>query len=174
MTQQGLAGNLGGSIQFWSFQFNYLDLQGTTTASGVAYTFNLYNQLSGPPYNTSVAMTIPQGSFILYTRVKHSTPFTGGSLTGMTVSVGKLGAANNFFTQAFNVFQAVADGTLQETFAQPNGQLSTYTPTVTFTPTGDTLAHCTAGVLNIDVAIFPVTTPAQYVANNIVLNSSVL
>jgi len=107
----------------------------------VANTFNLYNQLYGPPYNQSVAMTIPQGSFILYTRVKASTPFTGGSLSAMTVSLGKSGSANNFFTQAYNVFQAVADGTLQETFAQPNGQLSSYTPTVTFTPTGDTLAH---------------------------------
>jgi len=174
MTQQGLAGNLGGAIQFWSFQFTYLDLQSTATASGVAYTFNLYNQLSGPPYNTSIALTIPQGSFLLYTRVKHSTPFTGGSLTGMTVSMGKLGFANNFFTQAFNVFQAVADGTLQETFAQPNGGLAAYTPTVTFTPTADTLAHCTAGVVNIDVALFLMTTPAQYIANGIVLNSSVL
>lgn len=174
MTQQGLAGNLGGTIQFWSIQFTYVDLQGTSTASGVANTFNLYNQLYGPPYNQSVAMTIPQGSFILYTRVKASTPFAGGSLSAMTVSLGKSGSANNFFTQAYDVFQAVADGTLQETFAQPNGQLSSYTPTVTFTPTGDTLAHCTAGVLNIDIALFLTTTPAQYIANQIVINSSVL
>jgi hypothetical protein len=119
-------------------------------------------------------MTFPQGSFLLYMRVKHSTSFTGGSLTGMTVSVGKSGGTTNFFTQPFNVFQAVADTTIQETFAQPMGQLSAVTPQVTFTPTGDTLAHCTAGVLNIDVAMFRVTTPSQYVANNIVLNSSVL
>ena len=174
MTQQGLATNLGGAIQFWSFQFTYNDLTSQTSASGVAATLNLYNALSGPPYNTSVAFTLGQGSFILYTRVKHSTPFTGGSLTGMTVSVGKSSGAANFFTQAFNVFQSVADGTLQETFAQPMGQLTSVTPTVTFTPTGDKLANCTAGVLNIDMAVAVVTTPAQYIANNIVINSSVL
>ena len=65
MTQQGLAGNLGGTIQFWSFQFTYSDLAGNAAASGVAATLNLYNQLSGPPYNTSIAMTIPQGSFLI-------------------------------------------------------------------------------------------------------------
>ena len=174
MTQQGLATNLGGAIQFWSFQFTYSDLAGNAAASGVAATLNLYNTLSGPPYNTTTAMTFPQGSFIIYTRVKHSTPFTGGSISAMTVSVGKSGGAVNFFTQAFNVFQSVADGTLQETFAQPMGQLSATTPTVTFTPTGDKVANCTAGVLNIDIAVAMVTTPAQYTANNIVLNSSVL
>jgi hypothetical protein len=54
------------------------------------------------------------------------------------------------------------------------GQLTSVTPTVTFTPTGDKLANCTAGVLNIDMSVAVVTTPAQYIANNTVINSSVL
>lgn len=156
MTRQGLATNLGGGVCLDSFQFTFTDLQGTSGAG--AKTFNLYNILSGPPYYTSIATTFPQGSMIMEMRVKHSVAFSGGSLTGMTVSVGKTGGAVNFFTPAFNVFQAVADGTLQETFAIPMGQLSPVTPTVTFTPTGDTCANCTAGVVNIDVLWCKVTT----------------
>jgi len=158
MTRQGLATGLGSLVNFWSYQFTFNDFANLAGGSGVAATLNLFNLLSGPPYNTSIALVYKQGSVILYIRVKHSVAFSGGGLTGLTVSVGKTGGATNFFTPAFNIFQAVADGTLQETYSPAMGQLSAVTPTVTFTPTGAALQAITAGVVNIDVLLAEVTT----------------
>jgi hypothetical protein len=158
MTRQGLATGLGSLVQFWSFQFTFNDFALLTGASGAAATLNLFNILSGPPYNTSTAWALHVGSIVLYVRVKHSVAFSGGGLTGLVVSVGKSGGSNSFFSPNFNIFQAVADGTLQETFATAMGQLSSVTPTVTFTPTGAALQSITAGVVNIDVLVADVTT----------------
>lgn len=160
-TLQGLAGNLGGDLACISVQFTYLDLQQLTSGSG-AKTLNLFNILTGPPYNTSKPLTFPQGSMPVFVRVKHSVAFAGGSLSGMTVSVGKTtGAATTQYTTAFNIFQAVADTTLQETANPTNGQLSAVTPTVTFTPTGDNCSAATAGVVNIDFLYYNMTTVGQ-------------
>jgi hypothetical protein len=154
MTRQGLATGLGSLVQFWSYQFTYADL----TTAGLTQTLNLYNILSGPPYNTSIALALKQGSVILYIRVKHSVAFSGTGITAMKLRVGKSGGATNFFTPDFDVFQAVADGTLQETALVPMGQLSGVTPTVTFTSVGGNVNAATAGVVNIDVLIAEVTT----------------
>jgi hypothetical protein len=120
MTRQGLATGLGSLVQFWSYQFTYADL----TTAGLTQTLNLYNILSGPPYNTSIALALKQGSVILYIRVKHSVAFSGTGITAMKLRVGKSGGATNFFTPDFDVFQAVADGTLQETALVPMGRLA--------------------------------------------------
>ena len=157
MTRQGLANNFGGAIQGWSFQITAADLQLTSGAG--AQTMNLYNLSGGPPYNALIPFTIPAGSFIAYLRLKHSVAFSGGTLSGMTASLGKLGALTQFST-AFNIFQAAADAALYESASPTMGQLSEVTPLVTFTPTGDTCANCKAGVLNIDIFYFPVTTPS--------------
>jgi hypothetical protein len=154
MTRQGLATGLGSLVQFWSFQFTYADL----TTAGLTQTLNLYNILSGPPYNTSIALALKQGSVVLYIRVKHSVAFSGTGITAMKLRVGKSGGVTNFFTPDFDVFQAVADGTLQETALVPMGQLSGVTPTVTFTSVGGNVNAATAGVVNIDVLLAEVTT----------------
>ena len=156
-TRQGLATNLGGNLQFWSFQFTWNDFAAYT--ANLAHTFNLYDILTGPPYNTSTAWTIPQGSVVLYIRVKASTAWAGTSITSVKVRVGKSGAATNFFTGDYELTTTVADGTLQETFALPLGQLSAATPTITFTAVGGYLSAMTAGVVNIDMLLVPVTTP---------------
>ena len=156
MTRQGLATNLGGNLQFWSFQFLYSDL---TSQSGASATLDLYDILTGPPYNTSTAMTFPKGSVILYIRVKASVAFAGTAITSLKIRMGKSGGTTNFFTPDFELTTTVADGTLQETFATPMGQLSATTPQVTFTAVGGNLSALTAGVVNIDVLLAPVTTP---------------
>jgi hypothetical protein len=143
MTTQGIAIALGNGIKFKGYSFSFTDLQ--TTAGAGAKTFNV--------------TTLTQGSFILYIRVKHSVAFAGGALSAMTVSIGKSGAATNFFVAAFNVFQAVADTTLSETATPAIGQLSSCTVTITFTPTGDTCANVTAGIVQVDIAQANVTTP---------------
>ena len=154
MTRQGLATGLGSLVQFWSFQFTYNDL----TTAGTSQTLDLYDILSGPPYNTTTALSLHTGSAILYIRVKHSVAFSGTGITAMKVRVGKSGGATNFFTTDFDVYQAVADGTLQETSLVPMGQLSGVTPTVTFTSVGGNVKAATAGVVNIDILWAEVTT----------------
>jgi hypothetical protein len=79
----------------------------------------------------------------------------------MTVSLGSSGGSATQFTSAYDVYQAVADGTLQETATPAMGKLSAVTPTVTFTPTGANCSVCTAGVVNIDVFLCPITTTGQ-------------
>ena len=154
--RQGLATNLGGNLQLWSFQFTWNDLVGT---AGLTKTQNLFDLLSGPPYNTSTAWQIPQGSVALYLRVKASVAFAGTSITSLKARVGKSGGATNFFTNDFELTTTVADGTLQETFSLPLGQLSAVTPTVTFTAVGANMTALTAGVVNFDLLLVPVTTP---------------
>ncbi len=157
MTKQGLATGLGSMIVFNSYQFTFNDLA-AIVGSGVK-TVNLFNALSGPPYNTSIAEQWARGSIALYIRVKHSVVFAGGSLTGLLMRVGKSGGATNFFVPDFNLFSTVADGTLVEVTSLTMGQLSAVTPTVTFTPTGDSCSAATAGVVNIDVLMALVSTP---------------
>jgi hypothetical protein len=171
----GLA--LGNGINLTSVQWNFTDLKNVFTgvASGTAGTSNLFVGGSSPPFNVAgPTLALGQGSIPLYIRVKHFIAFSGGTLSALTVEVGKLGGATNFFTTAFNIFQAVADGTLQEVVGITAGQLSSITPTITFRPTGDALANITAGGVAIDILWAQVTTPSQYVANNVVVNSSPL
>jgi hypothetical protein len=158
MTRQGLATNLGGSLQLWSFQFTYNDV---TDTADTKKTMDLFDILTGPPYNTSTAWKIPQGSVVLYIRVKASTAWaaTPASITSVKIRVGKSGAATNFFTGDYELTTTVADGTLQETFNLPLGQLSAATPTVTITAVGANLSTMSAGVVNIDMLLVPVTTP---------------
>lgn len=156
-TRQGLATNLGGNLQLWSFQFTWNDL---VAVADTKKTLDLFDILTGPPYNTSTAWQIPQGSVVLYIRVKASTAWAGAAITSVKAKVGKTtGTATNWFTPDFELTTAVADGTLQETFSMPLGQLSAVTPTVTFTTVGANMTALTAGVVNIDMLLVPVTTP---------------
>lgn len=140
---------LGGGNALISYQI----IAGTAAA-------DLTNTSSGTA-QTIALDTYPQGSVIVYIRVKHSVAFAGGSLTAMKVRVGKSTgvATTDFFVADFDIFQAVADGTLKETWATSMGQLSACAVTATFTPTGDSVSAATAGQVAIDVIVFPVTTP---------------
>src|SRR6266481_1187523 len=142
MVNSGIATNLGGSIKFKSFGLTFADLQGTSGSGAKVFTLESYNQ----------------GSFLLFIRVKHSVAFAGGSISAMTISVDK-GSTAAFFAAAFDIFQAVADGTLTEVPMPPIGQLSGFTIKVTVTPTGDSCSAATAGQVNIDICSVSVTTP---------------
>jgi len=154
MTRSNLATQFGQVAQFASFQFTNADL----TAAATTQTITL---LANPASSGSPNFTLPQGSFILYTRVKHSVAFSGGGLTSMKIRVGKTGGATNFFAPDFDVFQAVADGTLGEFVnTQGMGQLSAVTVTVTFTSdAGHNVSVATAGTVNVDIFYVPVSTP---------------
>lgn len=158
MTRTNLATQFGQVLQFASFQFGFADL----TTAGLTQTITLQAQPTGNQGSipsTPPSFTLNQGSFIVYIRIKHSVAFSGGTISAMTVAVGKTGGATNFFAPAFNIFQAVADGTLQETPTPPMGQLSACTLTATFTAVGGNVNTATAGVVNIDIAYVPVSTP---------------
>ena len=176
--RENLALALGNGLNMTSVQWTFNDLVNAAAAvtSGTAFTSNLFISPNTPPFNVAgPTLAFGQGSVVLYLRVKHFASFTGGNLSGMTVSIGKVGGAANFFGAAtLNVFQAPADGTLLEVTAIPMGQLSSVTPTITFTPTGDKVSAATSGGLAVDIIWAQVTTPAQYVANNVVVNSSPL
>ena len=130
---------------FKSYQYNFVDLQGTSGAGAKTFTID----------------TLPQGSVLLYIRVKHSVAFVGTSLTGLTLTVGKVGGTvTTFVSTPFEMCSAaVADGTLSETWTPAMGQLSAVSPTITFTPTGAYCSVCTAGIVNIDVLYAPALTP---------------
>lgn len=97
-------------------------------------------------------LTVPAGANLLAIKMKHSVPFTGGSISAYTLSVGITGN-NTFFFGNFSVFQAA--GALVYGLQYPNSgtpqttqQLShtgTTTITITATAVGDTLNHATAG-----------------------------
>jgi len=136
----GIASNLGGSLEYRRFQITYSDL---TTADTT---------------HTQALMTLPAGGAqILGVFVKHSTAFSGGSLSSMTVSVGKSGSVT-FFTSTFDIYQAVADTTVQETSLFKKGQLTALPVIATFTGSHN-VNTATAGVVDIYILYVNQTTP---------------
>lgn len=136
-----LATGLGQGITFRRFTFTYLDLQAT----------------SGSGAKALAMFTLAAGAIIMGVRVKHSVAFAGGSLSAMTVSVGKTGSLT-FFTSTQDIFQAVADTTVQETALFKHGQQTALAVVANFAPTGDNCSAATAGTVDIDVAMLVVST----------------
>lgn len=166
---------LGNGINLTSVQWTFQDLKNAAAgvASGVAFTSNLFIAPSTPPFGVAgPTLSFGAGAVVLYTRIKHSVAFSGGAISGLTASVGKSGSLT-LLTTALNCFAAVSDTALVEVFSPLLGQLSSVTPTITWTPTGDALANLTAGVLNVDILWAQVTTP-NYVANGVTLNTAPL
>lgn len=142
MESMELASQLGAGIRFRRLTVTYRDLA----------------LISGSGAKPVTLMSCPLGGMILGVRIKHSTAFAGGSISALTVSVGKTGSVT-YFTSTQDIFAAVADTTLLETALFKHGQLTALDLIATFTPTGDTVAACTAGVVNIDILYFDNTTP---------------
>ena len=152
MYKQDLATSLGGRVRFVRFIISYKDLQ-LTSGSGakeIALT---------DADNPTLTFQIPAYGKILGVGLKTTVAFTGGSLSAMTMSLGVHGALTRF-TSAYDVFQAVGDTVLQETSLFKLGQASATALAVSFTPTGDTCANCTAGSLFLDILFLDVSTAA--------------
>lgn len=167
MVRNDIATGFGGAIQLTKFTLDQTDLTAAATTQNINL---LENPIPGGPVSITpnVNFQIPQGGVILGVRIKHEVAFTATSLTAMTVSVGKSGN-NTFFASAFDVFQAVADTTIQESSMFKSGQLTAVPVTVTFTSTGANLNAATmAGRvsiyicwLNVSQAAGPSLTPGQ-------------
>jgi hypothetical protein len=86
--------------------------------------------------------------------VKHSAAFAGGSLDGLTVSVGVAGA-ENFYTESHDIFQAVNDLAFQDTnvFGSYTMAAAGHSVIAHFTATGDDVVNATAGSVDIWVKV---------------------
>jgi len=107
-------------------------------------------------------MTLPKGSVVQWVRVKHAQAVAGGTISAATVSVGSAAGNATSFTAAFNVFQAVADGTFQISSSNPKAityaEDTMYAQVVT---TGGNVNAATAGVIHVDVCYWHITVPAD-------------
>lgn len=82
--------------------------------------------------------------------IKHSTAFTGGSLSAMTVSIGWSGSTT-FYTLGHDIFQAVGDTIrLDQTgFSSATMASAGHSVLARFTATGDNVVDATAGSVDI-------------------------
>lgn len=88
----------------------------TVTFSGVPQWTNVtktYSDFSAAATTKDIEIfSLPAGGVIHGVKIKHSTAFSGGSLTSYTVSVGLAGDLDKY-ASAFDVFQAASDTTFQ-------------------------------------------------------------
>lgn len=134
-----IASNLGGFLEYRKFTITYADL----TTAGTTQTIALF--------------TLGAGSKILGVYQKHSEAFAGGSLSSMTVSVGSALSATQF-TATFDVYQAVANTTVQETAMFKSGTAVAQAVNSYWTGSHN-VNTATAGSVDICVLILNVTTP---------------
>lgn len=119
-----------------------------------------YAELSAAALTKDITLfTLPRAGKILGVFVKHSVAFGGGSISAVSVSVGKSGSTT-FFTSAFDILQAVADTTVQETALFKGGQLTALPIVARFTSVTANLSALTAGSVDIYVLYLPVSTPS--------------
>lgn len=102
--------------------------------------------------------TLNGKSAVLGVRIQHTTAFSGGSLTSMTVSVGSSVVGADGFATAFDIFQAAAATTLQESSQFKSGTSADQTVQATFTGSHNVVT-ATAGAVEIDVLVMDVSTP---------------
>lgn len=117
-------------------------------------TFTDFSSL-GASTNSIALFTLPAKVTLDRVVIKHSVAFSGGTLTGYTVSVGVSGNPTKY-ASAFNVFQAVASNIFQNSVDDVLEDFTSGTSvTATATATGDTLDHATAGSVDIWIKTEP-------------------
>lgn len=139
--KKGLAAQLGNGASFTRYTVNYADL----TAAALVQTLLLFN--------------LSKGGKILGINIKHNTAFAGTGQTAMSVSVGSSVVGATGFASAFNIFQAVADTTMQETNEFKSGGYAAQDVNAYFTAVGGNLNVGTAGSVDIDVYCLDLDTP---------------
>jgi hypothetical protein len=92
--------------------------------------------------------TLPATAILTGLRVKHSTSFSGGGLTGMTVSIGVSGAPA-YYSSAYSVFQAVSDINEQFTTLFTSHDARSHDVLARFTATGGAVNAAVTGLVDI-------------------------
>ncbi len=95
-----------------------------------------------------VLFNLPANGVLVGVRVKHSTAFSGGTLSAMTVSVGD-SSSTTLYTSAFDVFQAAAATTILFADMFKASTSAARDVLARFTATGDTMDNVTAGSVDI-------------------------
>jgi hypothetical protein len=102
---------------------------------------------------TLVLMQIPAGAVVQAVKTKHSTPFTGGSLSAFTLEAGVIGDEARM-SSAFDVFQAAGDTVFQHSkVLEGQDHASIWGLTVTGRATGDDVVNATAGTAEMWVLV---------------------
>jgi hypothetical protein len=97
--------------------------------------------------------SLPAGGVIHAVKIKHSTAFSGGALSAMTLSVGIVGTLAKYAT-AFDVFQAVGATVQQLTSTVGTENHSAATSIrLAATATTDTLDNVTVGAVDVWVLV---------------------
>src|SRR5262249_22791732 len=120
---------------------------GTGTPTWVKVTKSYTDFSTAGATNTLNVTTLAAKSFVHAVQIKHSTQFSGGSISAYNFGIGVTGTPNFYGFSVLDGHAAVADGTY---WNFPPGNGSNYwhagqTVTVTATATGDTLNHATQG-----------------------------
>ena len=109
-----------------------------------------YSDLTAAGTTQTIALkSLPKGTIVKGVRIKHSTAFATGNTT-LTVSVGSTAGSATTFAGAFDIYQAVADTTMQMTSGWKAATYAADTLNAYFTAS-TSCATFAAGVVNIDV-----------------------
>lgn len=150
MIKQNIVNQFGYGLVAIRVLADYTDLQ-ATSGSG-AKLINVTDAAGN-------VVQVPVNAKIISVNAQTITPFSGGSLSAMTVSLGKSGSVT-YFTATYDVFAAVSDTNLQETPGLfKHGQKTALTLTLNFTPTGDNCSAATAGQVAYDILMWVPSTP---------------
>ena len=114
---------------------------------GYALGFGLF---ATPALTSSITMfQLVPNQIIHAVKIKHSEPFSGGGLTGYTVSVGVGGTADKY-ASAFDVFQAPGSRIYEVSLNLDGEDAANSTPVIaTATSTGANLDAATMGTVDI-------------------------
>lgn len=145
---------------------NVSDLQATSGAGAKTLTLNGVGGVTTANAASAVNsgnLVIPQGAWLLAIRMKVTADVTGGALTAMTASLGFLGGSATGILAAQDVFGATvgfvyAPAATALTTINNTTLLPAYTPTITFTPTTDTVSNATAGQIDIEILYTNIST----------------
>lgn len=126
-------GSASGSLPTWSkYTVGHADLTDADTSEDEAL------------------VTITQYEKIHAICIKHSTAFSGGSISALTVSIGTA-ASPTYYTSAFDIFQAVGDAVYLDVnvFGSITMAAAGHALIAQFNSTGDNVVNATAGSVDI-------------------------
>lgn len=137
------------TVSWW----NLLRTAGLGAAQGRKFTKTYVDVAAAATSNDIELFSLAANEVLLGSIIKHTTAFSGGTISAMTASLGITGDLT-LFTPTFNVFQAVADATHLFTW-NPNivsfvsGGNAATSVRLSMVSTGDDLDNATAGALEI-------------------------
>lgn len=114
---------------------------------------------AGSTSQTYELQKLPKGSIVQWVRIKHDEACAATGLTGATVEVGsKVANDTDLFASPFDVSQSPADDAVQISSGAVAGTYGDDTVTATLKTSGANINALTAGVINIDICYWYMTS----------------